>query len=115
MVLTTSKHTIELLMAVIPTNVSLSSNYILILLAIGPICSLISSAIFGAAIGAAFGVAPALVMYQWALSGLGKLGWLAAFIYTAGTADGLAEDIITTLSKLPNSSAILRMSVAFPL
>lgn len=39
----------------------------------------------------AFGVAPALVMYTWALSGLGKIGWLAAFIYTAGTALRLAR------------------------
>jgi CDP-diacylglycerol--serine O-phosphatidyltransferase len=31
----------------------------------------------------AFGVAPALVMYTWALSSLGRFGWLAAFIYTA--------------------------------
>jgi CDP-diacylglycerol--serine O-phosphatidyltransferase len=31
----------------------------------------------------AFGLAPALVMYIWALSGLDKLGWLAAFIYAA--------------------------------
>jgi CDP-diacylglycerol--serine O-phosphatidyltransferase len=38
-----------------------------------------------------FGLAPALVMYVWALSGLGKLGWLAAFIYTAGTALRLAR------------------------
>jgi len=30
-----------------------------------------------------FGLAPALVMYQWALFDMGKLGWLAAFIYTA--------------------------------
>ena len=30
-----------------------------------------------------FGLTPALVMYEWALSGLGKLGWLAAFVYTA--------------------------------
>ena len=30
-----------------------------------------------------FGLTPALVMYEWALSGMGKLGWLAAFIYTA--------------------------------
>ena len=30
-----------------------------------------------------FGLAPALVMYQWALFGMGKLGWLAAFVYTA--------------------------------
>jgi CDP-diacylglycerol--serine O-phosphatidyltransferase len=27
-----------------------------------------------------FGVAPALVMYEWALKGLGKWGWFAAFI-----------------------------------
>ena len=38
-----------------------------------------------------FGLAPALVMYQWALSGMGKLGWLAAFIYTAGAALRLAR------------------------
>ncbi len=39
----------------------------------------------------AFGLAPALVMYLWALGGLGKLGWLAAFIYTACTALRLAR------------------------
>lgn len=39
----------------------------------------------------AFGLAPALVIYQWALLGLGKLGWLAAFIYTAGAALRLAR------------------------
>jgi CDP-diacylglycerol--serine O-phosphatidyltransferase len=39
----------------------------------------------------AFGLSPALVMYSWALSGLGKLGWLAAFVYTAGTALRLAR------------------------
>lgn len=33
-----------------------------------------------------FGLAPALVMYQWALLGMGKLGWLAAFVYTASAA-----------------------------
>jgi CDP-diacylglycerol--serine O-phosphatidyltransferase len=38
-----------------------------------------------------FGLAPALVMYVWTLSGLGKLGWLAAFVYTAGTALRLAR------------------------
>lgn len=30
-----------------------------------------------------FGLAPALIMYEWALSGMGKLGWLAAFVYAA--------------------------------
>ncbi len=45
-----------------------------------------------------FGLAPALLMYQWSLSSLadlsnllGKLGWLAAFIYTAATALRLAR------------------------
>jgi CDP-diacylglycerol--serine O-phosphatidyltransferase len=39
----------------------------------------------------AFGLAPALVIYVWSLSNLGKLGWLAAFIYTAGAALRLAR------------------------
>lgn len=38
-----------------------------------------------------FGLAPALVMYEYALSSLGKLGWMAAFIYTAGAALRLAR------------------------
>jgi CDP-diacylglycerol--serine O-phosphatidyltransferase len=38
-----------------------------------------------------FGVAPSLVIYEWALKSLGKLGWLAAFIYCAGTALRLAR------------------------
>lgn len=38
-----------------------------------------------------FGVAPALVAYEWALKGLGKLGWIAAFIYCAGAALRLAR------------------------
>ncbi len=38
-----------------------------------------------------FGLAPALVVYEWALSGMGKLGWLGAFIYTAGAALRLAR------------------------
>jgi len=39
----------------------------------------------------AFGIAPALVIYSWSLSQLGKLGWLAAFLYTAATALRLAR------------------------
>lgn len=38
-----------------------------------------------------FGVAPALVAYNWALSDLNKLGWLAAFVYVAGAALRLAR------------------------
>jgi len=40
---------------------------------------------------AAFGIAPALVVYSWSLSSLGKLGWLAAFLYAAATALRLAR------------------------
>lgn len=40
---------------------------------------------------AAFGIAPALVVYSWSLSYLGKLGWLAAFLYAAATALRLAR------------------------
>lgn len=38
-----------------------------------------------------FGMAPALVAYNWGLSDLGKLGWFAAFIYVAGAALRLAR------------------------
>jgi CDP-diacylglycerol---serine O-phosphatidyltransferase len=40
---------------------------------------------------AAFGIAPALVLYSWSLHHLGKLGWLVAFLYTAATALRLAR------------------------
>ncbi len=38
-----------------------------------------------------FGVAPALILYIWALKPLGKLGWLAAFFYCACAALRLAR------------------------
>jgi len=38
-----------------------------------------------------FGAAPALVVYEWALRGLGKPGWIAAFVYVAGAALRLAR------------------------
>lgn len=38
-----------------------------------------------------FGVAPALVMYSFALNNMGKLGWIAAFVYCAGAALRLAR------------------------
>src|SRR5690554_3750591 len=43
-----------------------------------------------------FGMAPALVMYVWALQGLGRWGWLAAFIYVVGAALRLARFNINT-------------------
>ena len=38
-----------------------------------------------------FGAAPALVVYVWALKDMGKLGWIAAFIYCACAALRLAR------------------------
>jgi len=38
-----------------------------------------------------FGLAPALVAYVWGLTNMGKLGWLAAFVYTAAAALRLAR------------------------
>ncbi len=38
-----------------------------------------------------FGAAPALVVYVWALKDMGKLGWIAAFVYCAGAALRLAR------------------------
>jgi CDP-diacylglycerol---serine O-phosphatidyltransferase len=38
-----------------------------------------------------FGVAPALVAYEFALNDLGRWGWLAAFVYVAGAALRLAR------------------------
>jgi len=38
-----------------------------------------------------FGAAPALIVYEWALKGLGKFGWIAAFIFVAGAALRLAR------------------------
>lgn len=38
-----------------------------------------------------FGLAPSMIMYEYALSHMGKLGWVAAFVYTAGAALRLAR------------------------
>jgi CDP-diacylglycerol--serine O-phosphatidyltransferase len=38
-----------------------------------------------------FGAAPALVMYEWALRDLGRVGWIAAFVYCVGAALRLAR------------------------
>ncbi|MEO7056182.1 MAG: CDP-diacylglycerol--serine O-phosphatidyltransferase [Caldimonas sp.] len=38
-----------------------------------------------------FGAAPALIAYEWALRGLGKPGWIAAFVYCSCTALRLAR------------------------
>ena len=33
-----------------------------------------------AAVAAVITAAPALIVYEWALKGMGKLGWIAAFV-----------------------------------
>ncbi len=38
-----------------------------------------------------FGAAPALIVFEWSLKGMGKLGWLAAFVYCACGALRLAR------------------------
>lgn len=39
----------------------------------------------------AFGLAPAILAFQWSLSGMDKAGWVAAFIFVAGAALRLAR------------------------
>ena len=38
-----------------------------------------------------FGAAPALIVYEWALKGMGKAGWVAAFVYCSCAALRLAR------------------------
>lgn len=67
----------------------------------------------------AFGLAPALLVHQWALSDMGKLGWFIAFIYTATTALRLARfNTVQTGDKKyftglpsPSAAAILAATV----
>ncbi len=63
-----------------------------------------------------FGVAPALVTYNWALFGQGKLGWLAAFVFVAGgalrlarfnTQIGIADKRYFQGLAIPSAAAIL--------
>jgi CDP-diacylglycerol--serine O-phosphatidyltransferase len=43
-----------------------------------------------------FGAAPALIAYEWALRGLGRWGWVAAFVYCACAALRLARFNVNT-------------------
>ena len=43
-----------------------------------------------------FGAAPALIVYMWALQGLGRWGWIAAFVYCACAALRLARFNVNT-------------------
>lgn len=63
-----------------------------------------------------FGIAPALVAYNWALHDVGKLGWLAAFIFVAGgalrlarfnTAHGTADKKYFQGLAIPSAAAIV--------
>ncbi len=48
-----------------------------------------------------FGLAPALVVFEWSVSSLGKVGWLCAFLYVSATALRLAR-FNTQSSPNPN-------------
>ena len=43
-----------------------------------------------------FGAAPALIAYEWALKGLGRWGWMAAFVYVSCAALRLARFNVNT-------------------
>ena len=43
-----------------------------------------------------FGAAPALISYEWALRGLGRWGWIAAFVYCSCAALRLARFNVNT-------------------
>jgi len=43
-----------------------------------------------------FGAAPALISYEWALKGLGRWGWMAAFVYISCAALRLARFNVNT-------------------
>ena len=43
-----------------------------------------------------FGAAPSLIVYEWALKGIGKPGWIAAFVYCACAALRLARFNVNT-------------------
>src|SRR6476646_10260549 len=43
-----------------------------------------------------FGAAPALIAYEWALRGIGRWGWIAAFVYCACAALRLARFNVNT-------------------
>jgi CDP-diacylglycerol--serine O-phosphatidyltransferase len=43
-----------------------------------------------------FGAAPALIAYEWSLKGLGRWGWIAAFVYCACAALSLARFNVNT-------------------
>jgi CDP-diacylglycerol--serine O-phosphatidyltransferase len=56
-----------------------------------------------------FGAAPALIAYVWALKGLGRWGWIAAFVYCACAALRLARFNVNTAWS---TSAISRAAFA---
>jgi phosphatidylserine synthase len=51
-----------------------------------------------------FGAAPALIVYEWALKDLGKLGWIPAFVYIAGAALRWRASTSTSASSTSASS-----------
>lgn len=70
----------------------------------------------------AFGVAPAILMYTWALSPFGRYGWLAAFLFVACGAlrlarfniqIGIIESRVFNGLPIPAAAAVLAAAVLF--
>lgn len=70
----------------------------------------------------AFGVAPAVILYQWALMGFGRVGWAAAFLFVACGALRLArynvqmgstEKKSFTGMPIPGAASIVAATVIF--
>jgi len=59
-----------------------------------------------------FGAAPALIMYEWALKGMGKLGWMAAFITASALRCGWHASI--PISMLSTSATFRACRVRLP-
>lgn len=69
-----------------------------------------------------FGIAPSIVVYNWALSDLGKAGWLASFVFVVGgalrlarfnTQVGVADKRFFQGLAIPAAAAILASMVWF--
>lgn len=69
-----------------------------------------------------FGIAPSIVVYNWALSDLGKAGWLASFVFVVGgalrlarfnTQVGVADKRYFQGLAIPAAAAILASMVWF--
>ena len=60
-----------------------------------------------------FGVAPAILVYEWLLKGFGRLGIVAAFFFIASGALRLASNVYFVGLPIPGAAAFIATSVLF--